>query len=217
MKEIHLMTNILQLRPLNLNVDGQPLCSQNKTDLIVDMSCYARILPPLETCIWSVPILFQFPPYAMMSPPKKDKPSSLSHHHITICHFCLSKIFAVIPRSECCDPVLKENLRWELISYSELLWNLELTPPVIYCQTLNHQSQKPLISSSNVFDRLPWLQNVPKKNLDFQLEICQPCRLSRSNDFWSAERNWFHYFQIIRQQLLEVNFTEMEGNQETVY
>ena len=45
------LTNILQLRPLNLNVDGQPLCSQNKTDLIVDMSCYARILPPLETFI----------------------------------------------------------------------------------------------------------------------------------------------------------------------
>ena len=161
MKEIHLMTNILQLRPLNLNVDG--------------------------------------------------------HHQITICLFLSFKNICCYPRSECCDPVLKENLRWELISYSELLWNLELTPPVIYCQTLNHQSQKPLISSSNVFDRLPWLQNVPKKNLDFQLEICQPCRLSRSNDFWSAERNWFHYFQIIRQQLLEVNFTEMEGNQETVY
>ena len=216
------MTNILQLRPLNLNVDGQPLCSRNKTDLIIDMSCYARILPPLETFIWSVPILFQFPPYAKMSPPKRDEPSSLSHHHNTICLFLSSKNIcchddSVIPRSECCDPVLKENLRWELISYSELLWNLELTPPVIYCQTLNHQSQKPLISSSNVFDRLPWLQNVPKKNLDFQLEICQPCRLSRSNDFWSAERNWFHYFQIIRQQLLELNFTEMEGNQETVY
>ena len=93
MKEIHLMTNILQLRPLNLNVDGQPLCSQNKTDLIIDMSCYARILPPLETCIWSVPILFQFPPYAMMSPPK----SSLSHHHITICLFLSSK-------NICCHP-----------------------------------------------------------------------------------------------------------------
>ena len=138
----------------------------------------------------------------------------INHRHYLIiispsAYFCLpKKICAVIPRSECCDPVLKENLRWELISYSELLWNLELTPPVIYCQTLNHQSQKPLISSSNVFDRLPWLQNVPKKNLDFQLEICQPCRLSRSNDFWSAERNWFHYFQIIRQQLLELNFTE---------
>ena len=45
----------------NLNVDGQPLCSRNKTDLIVDMSCYARILPPLETCIWSVPIFFSIP------------------------------------------------------------------------------------------------------------------------------------------------------------
>ena len=48
-------------------------------------------------------------------------------------------------------PVSKENVRWELIPYSEQLWNLGLTPPVIYCQTLNHQSQKAMISSSEEF------------------------------------------------------------------
>ena len=64
--------------------------------------------------------------------------------------------------------------------------------------------------------RLLWLSEIFQRK-SFQLEMCLPGRLSRSNDFWSAERNWFHYFQIIRQQLLEVNFTEMEGNQETVY
>ena len=35
--------------------------------------------------------------YAMMSPPKRDKPSSLSHHHITICLFMSSK-------NICCHP-----------------------------------------------------------------------------------------------------------------
>ena len=59
--------------------------------------------------------------------------------------------------------------------------------------------------------RLLWLSEISQRK-SFQLEMCLPGRLSRSNDFWSAKRNWFHYFQIIRQQLLELNFTEKARN-----
>ena len=48
--------------------------------------------------------------------------------------------------------------------------------------------------------RLLWLSEISQRK-SFQLEMCLPGRLSRSNDFWSAKRNWFHYFQIIKQQL----------------
>ena len=51
--------------------------------------------------------------------------------------------------------------------------------------------------------RLLWLSEISQKK-SFQLEMCLPGRLSRSNDFWSAKRNWFHYFQIIKQQLFEL-------------
>ena len=55
--------------------------------------------------------------------------------------------------------------------------------------------------------RLLWLSEISQRK-SFQLEMCLPGRLSRSNDFWSAKRNWFHYFQIIRQLLFGLNFTE---------
>ena len=53
-----------------------------------------------------------------------------------------------------------------------------------------------MISSSNVFDRFSGFPNILRKDIkDFQLEICQPCRLSRSNDFWSAREIGFIIFK----------------------
>ena len=53
--------------------------------------------------------------------------------------------------------------------------------------------------------RLLWLSEISQRK-SFQLEMCLPGRLSRSNDFWSARRNWFHYFQIIKQIFLKPSF-----------
>ena len=114
------------------------------------------------------------------------------------------------PFLECSDPVLKENVRRELIPYSEQLWNLELTPPSNLLSDSKSSVTKSYDISLQCIWSLLWISKYIKKKKiqEFRLEICQPCRLSRSNDFWSGKRNWFHYFQIIRQQLLELNFTE---------
>ena len=55
--------------------------------------------------------------------------------------------------------------------------------------------------------RLLWLSEISQRK-SFQLEMCLPGRLSRSNDFWSAKRNWFHYFQIIKQRFLKLSCKE---------
>ena len=55
--------------------------------------------------------------------------------------------------------------------------------------------------------RLLWLSEISQRK-SFQLEMCLPGRLSRSNDFWSAKRNWFHYFQIIKQLFFKLGCKE---------
>ena len=55
--------------------------------------------------------------------------------------------------------------------------------------------------------RLLWLSEISQRK-SFQLEMCLPGRLSRSNDFWSARRNWFHYFQIIKQLFFKLGCKE---------
>ena len=143
MKEIHLMTTWMSMASNSVP----------RIKLISSSICCAM---PGFCLLWR--LVFDLFPFYFNSHlmPWCHRRKEINHRHYLIiispsAYFCLPKIFAVIPRSECCDPVLKENLRWELISYSELLWNLELTPPVIYCQTLNHQSQKAMISSSEEF------------------------------------------------------------------
>ena len=58
--------------------------------------------------------------------------------------------------------------------------------------------------------RLLWLSEISQRK-SFQLEMCLPGRLSRSNDFWSARRNWFHYFQIIKQIFLKPSFKKIRS------
>ena len=98
----------------------------------------------------------------------------INHRHYLIiispsAYFCLPKIFAVIPRSECCDPVLKENLRWELISYSELLWNLELTPP----SNLLSDSKSSVTKTVDIFLQCIWsaplVTKCPEEKLRFPI------------------------------------------------